>query len=205
MPHVYVIERDESLVKIGLSADPSVRVARLSAQGGFTPSRVWISLPTPDAKWFERAAHQDFAGYRGVGEWFSAGFDDVVDRLCSRLAEGVVVALPVPKKDLADYDMETVTGRVGCAMFARGVKQADLARACGISESAVSQWFGRNGSPKLEHLYPLADYLRVCPRWLATGSSADSADHLLTPLTHSQRAQALRMLEAYVKSCTSTN
>ena len=51
----------------------------------------------------------------------------------------------------------------------RGWK-ADLARQCGVSRPAISNWLsGRNKGINSSYLFAIADYFRVNARWLATG------------------------------------
>ncbi|UVH60636.1 helix-turn-helix domain-containing protein [Variovorax paradoxus] len=49
--------------------------------------------------------------------------------------------------------------------------QADLARRCGVTRPAITNWLsGRNKGIESTHLFAIADYFRVHPRWLATGA-----------------------------------
>jgi transcriptional regulator with XRE-family HTH domain len=51
-----------------------------------------------------------------------------------------------------------------------GITQADLARRCKITRSAVNQWFsGQTRNPKPEHIFVVSDHTGYAPRWLATG------------------------------------
>jgi transcriptional regulator with XRE-family HTH domain len=201
--HVYVIERDESLVKIGFSTNPTKRIGGISSQGGFSLTRVWMSLPNQNSKIIERAAHKNFADFRGIGEWFSARFDDVVSNISMQFSN--LISEKSTSNNISELDIKTITGRISYAMNIAGIKQIDIANHLNISCSAVSQWFSSSLTPKLDNLYPLADFLKVCPRWLATGTSEKSAAAILTPLTPSQRAQAILMLEAFAMSCAHDN
>ncbi|QSI31656.1 helix-turn-helix domain-containing protein [Variovorax sp. RKNM96] len=59
-------------------------------------------------------------------------------------------------------DLTTVSGRGW---------QADLARRCGVTRAAITNWLsGRNKGIESAHLFVIADYFRVHPRWLATGA-----------------------------------
>ncbi|MDQ0072713.1 transcriptional regulator with XRE-family HTH domain [Variovorax boronicumulans] len=50
--------------------------------------------------------------------------------------------------------------------------QADLARHCGVSRPAISNWLsGRNNGINSSYLFAIADYFRVHARWLATGDA----------------------------------
>ena len=58
-----------------------------------------------------------------------------------------------------------------------GLKQADLARAAGVSVAAVTQWeSGETKNLKHEHLFMIADLLKVDARKLALGEGAPSDD-----------------------------
>lgn len=52
------------------------------------------------------------------------------------------------------------------AMEANGRSAADVAKAMGITESAVSQWFAKDSGPKRDRLAALADYLETTVEWL---------------------------------------
>lgn len=68
-------------------------------------------------------------------------------------------------------DVETIADRIRSARIAAGFEtQVDLAKAMGLSKSAVNQWeVGKNENLKLAHLVKLADLCDVDIRWLATG------------------------------------
>lgn len=54
---------------------------------------------------------------------------------------------------------------------------AGLARACGITQPSVSDWFnGRTQALEGQNLVAAANYLRVNPEWLATGKGQRSAE-----------------------------
>jgi phage repressor protein C with HTH and peptisase S24 domain len=67
--------------------------------------------------------------------------------------------------------MSTFTERIREAMaLAHGVKQADLARACGISTASVNNWFsGLSKSLRGKNLLIVAEKLGVSPLWLSEG------------------------------------
>jgi transcriptional regulator with XRE-family HTH domain len=74
--------------------------------------------------------------------------------------------------------METMITRLFDAVAKRGeelgepISDADLARAVGVKQAAVFYWRENvTASLKSEHLFRLADYLHVDPRWLATGEA----------------------------------
>lgn len=73
--------------------------------------------------------------------------------------------MPTRKLDLRD--------RLQYAMELVGATPADLAKACHISRAAVSKWMrGGAGNLKNEHLFAVAEYCSVDPKWLGTGKGA---------------------------------
>ncbi|MCR6478181.1 helix-turn-helix domain-containing protein [Variovorax sp. ZS18.2.2] len=55
--------------------------------------------------------------------------------------------------------------------------QASLARRCGVTRAAITNWLsGRNKGIESTHLFAIADYFRVNPRWLATGAGPKWAE-----------------------------
>lgn len=57
-----------------------------------------------------------------------------------------------------------------------GFEIVDVAKACGVTISAVMQWeSGSTANIKLEPFFALADYLRVEPRWLGIGAGPKEA------------------------------
>lgn len=58
--------------------------------------------------------------------------------------------------------------RISATRRELGLRQADLANAAGVSEAAVSQWErDETKNLRLEHLFAVADLMKVNPRWLA--------------------------------------
>ena len=55
--------------------------------------------------------------------------------------------------------------------------QSSLARHCGVTRAAITNWLsGRNKGIESTHLFAIADYFRVNPRWLATGAGPKWAE-----------------------------
>ncbi|MGO4171590.1 GIY-YIG nuclease family protein [Bosea sp. TAF32] len=65
--HVYVIEAQIGLIKIGCSRWPAKRAAMVSAH---SPCPVRLVAVLDGGHPFERELHRRFAGSRGHGEWF---------------------------------------------------------------------------------------------------------------------------------------
>jgi len=68
--------------------------------------------------------------------------------------------------------MTTTLGeRLAYAIDETGVSQAEVARACGVTHSTVSQWVnGPTKNMKMAYIFAAADRLGVRDRWLAVGS-----------------------------------
>ncbi len=67
-------------------------------------------------------------------------------------------------------DAMAFADRLKLSRKAAGVTQQQLAEACGLTTAAVSKWEqGLTDSVLAANLYCVADFLRVDPRWLATG------------------------------------
>ncbi len=63
--------------------------------------------------------------------------------------------------------------RVALAIEHSGLSKSDMARRCGVSASAVTQWTtGETASIKPENLFALATESGVSARWIATGEGA---------------------------------
>ena len=188
--HVYVISRaSDGLVKIGRSNNPEQRIRNLSMQGGFEVLQMWVSLPLKSAKDAELAAHTALADKRRIGEWFDVPFEKAVNIVLARQDA------PNPIDGLADFSL-----RLKATIDQSGIKQVEIAQRLEITVQAVSQWTtGSSRNVNIKHLFTLADMLGVSARWLVTGKK-DASD-LISTLTPDQRAQALRMLQAFAESC----
>lgn len=61
--------------------------------------------------------------------------------------------------------------RVAAARKFAGLSQAALARAVGVSRSAISQWeLGRTGKLTSAHLLKVEEVTKVSARWIAEGA-----------------------------------
>ena len=66
--------------------------------------------------------------------------------------------------------METLQERIKAAMAAGSKTQTALAKACGISDAAVSKWIaGDTVELRSPHVFAVARLCKVDPEWLATG------------------------------------
>lgn len=99
-------------------------------------------------------------------------------------------------------EMEPWAHRIFARMNELGLKQTELARACGIKESSVSGWFGKGSRPTRmisgDNLVTVADFLDLKARWIITGKGAKSASDSrsqsvrLDPLMIAETHRALR-------------
>jgi transcriptional regulator with XRE-family HTH domain len=72
-------------------------------------------------------------------------------------------------------DVMSFATRLKEARKAAGLKQRELAQACGLTNRAVSAWEkGRADGMLAKHLSCVAEKLRVDPRWLAMGDIGNS-------------------------------
>lgn len=98
---VYVIEAGEKMVKIGLSIDPSYRLAQLQI-GSPTRLQLAYSLALQDAyaPLVEREAHQRLARLRSHGEWFSMS-SDAAAKIIVQVAQSIrpedIISLAAPQ------------------------------------------------------------------------------------------------------------
>lgn len=81
--------------------------------------------------------------------------------------------------------MQTFGERLERSLSAKGVSQADVARAAGIKDSSMSEWFADKVRPDYVKARPLlraAAFLDVSPTWLlfGTGERSPSAPAVLT-------------------------
>lgn len=71
--------------------------------------------------------------------------------------------------------MSDMGGRIRARREELGFEQPDLAKACGVSKSAISQWELGHSTPTGPNLVSCATFLRVRERWLTTGRGPKEA------------------------------
>jgi transcriptional regulator with XRE-family HTH domain len=189
--HVYVIERPDGLVKIGKSQDPEKRISAIECQGGFKTTKKWFSEPVDDYSFIENSAHVGLASFRKIGEWFSCSFVYAVDHVNTIINSGA-------KRSIKDWNI-----RIKQLRIKKGLSQHNLAELCNVNRVSVTLW--ETGSSKAidgKNLLMAADALGVSPYYIMFGFSLEEqASDIIKNLTKPQRAQALRMLEAFAASC----
>jgi transcriptional regulator with XRE-family HTH domain len=76
----------------------------------------------------------------------------------------------------------TPGARIREAMEGAGLKAKDLASACQVSESAVSQWLADLTKPSAENVFAIGDATGFSPRWIATEKGIKRAPKTLSVL-----------------------
>ena len=71
---IYIVEKQNGYVKIGVSTHPEERISRLEYMNGERFLKYWISQPTSSAYKIEKKLHNYFSSYRTLGEWFDIKF-----------------------------------------------------------------------------------------------------------------------------------
>lgn len=101
------------------------------------------------------------------------------------------------------FNMTTLKDRLESRLLLPGKNKTGLARACGVTPGAVTQWCdGSSANLRMENLVDAADYLECKIRWLATGkgreesslSRAERALLSLTPFLSPDQQEALVMV-----------
>lgn len=75
---VYVIERNDNYVKIGVSTNIKLRRRTLETQGGFVATRFFSGEKLSNGYQVERRVHEKLSAFRRIGEWFDIAFKDAV-------------------------------------------------------------------------------------------------------------------------------
>ena len=81
MQSIYVVEKENGVVKIGISQDAEKRVRALSKQGGFKIVNLFYTKPCSNAYEIEREMHTRYKESRIDGEWFDISFEKAVKSL----------------------------------------------------------------------------------------------------------------------------
>src|SRR5690606_23242866 len=72
--------------------------------------------------------------------------------------------------------MKSMSERIKYARTKAGLTQSDLAKWCGISRAAVSQWeAGSTKSPTSQNIFQIAKATGFNPEWLSTGKGSEQA------------------------------
>jgi hypothetical protein len=94
---IYVIRGDHGLIKIGVSSNPSARLARLRTASAVPLTIAYVGALRCNGYAVEAAAHETLAGYRQNGEWFNCPVDMAVAAIAAaayRLGEPIASGDP---------------------------------------------------------------------------------------------------------------
>ena len=208
--HIYAVERPDGLVKIGVTANPQSRIAALASQGGYKPSRAWVSTPIENARRAENLAHKTLAPHNKAGEWFSVDFDYAVTFVSGIVTNSDRAELKGANVSAIEFSkrLTFALDRIGFAAKHHG-RSAQLAKLFGVTQQACNYWLTGQKFPGIENIARIADLCQVSIDWLITGTESapnrSEADVILSKLSMEQQAQALRMLEAFAASTREMN
>lgn len=72
----------------------------------------------------------------------------------------------------------TIAKRIAASLASKGMTRAELARACGVTKAAVTQWMSSETKAlKASSIIAIANALDVSPAWLETGKGSMAAPH----------------------------
>jgi hypothetical protein len=94
---IYVIRGDHGLIKIGISTNPSARLAQLQTASPSALSFAYIAALRCDGRAVEAEAHRTLAAHRRNGEWFDVSPDMAVAAIAAaayRLSEPIASGDP---------------------------------------------------------------------------------------------------------------
>ena len=80
-------------------------------------------------------------------------------------------------------------------MIKKGVKQADITRATGITSSVLSRYLSGINSPTADNLCAIGKFLGVPAEWLQTGSDAPESIKGDQGIPSSERKQFQKIVE----------
>jgi hypothetical protein len=85
---VYIIKNNTTgFVKIGVTNDLKRRLNLLSTSCGCEMTLIYYTPPINNFSKIELNMHEDFSGYRGIGEWFDVDEKMVIKKLKSRSSD----------------------------------------------------------------------------------------------------------------------
>ena len=87
MEQIYILKRDDGLIKIGRSINAEYRVDSIASIGGFKVESTFYSAPCSNGSVIEKNMHNHFKKYRVKGEWFDVDFSECVNYLQSVYAK----------------------------------------------------------------------------------------------------------------------
>ena len=91
--------------------------------------------------------------------------------------------------------MPNFPNRLRRTMIKKGVKQADITRATGITSSVLSRYLSGINSPTADNLCAIGKFLGVPAEWLQTGSDAPESIKGDQGIPSSERKQFQKIIE----------
>lgn len=76
---VYVLERNDNNVKIGVSKNINLRKRTIETQGGFVATRFFSGEKLSNGYQVECRVHEKLSAFRRIGEWFNISFEAAVE------------------------------------------------------------------------------------------------------------------------------
>jgi phage anti-repressor protein len=77
LAHIYAVQNELGLVKIGFAHNPAKRFKTIEANSGLKIVESYVSPVCFNFAEIEKSLHNQFAAYRKAGEWFSVDFNTV--------------------------------------------------------------------------------------------------------------------------------
>lgn len=100
---IYIIQKDNELIKVGVSINPSERIAYLQRMGGFNALKTELFGPVHNGFNVENLIHKKLNSYRVIVEWFKVSYEVAVE-----IAKNIVKEYGITKalKDDKDCDFD---------------------------------------------------------------------------------------------------
>jgi hypothetical protein len=95
---IYIVQADNGMLKIGVSTNPSARLAQLRTASAVPLTIAYVGALRCDGYTVEAEAHRTLAGYCQNGEWFNCPVDMAVPAIAAaayRLGEPIASGDPV--------------------------------------------------------------------------------------------------------------
>lgn len=153
--HIYFLRRASGgPIKIGFSIDPWDRIKGL--QTGCSDDLVFLGVlsGTMDD---ELDLHEGFTKYRGRGEWFEPAQEilEFISENCHALEKPEVQEkVRRPRKGLSPLELDLFKN-VAYEIFGKRAAKRETARAAGVTEKAVENWFTGASTPGFDSLTAL--------------------------------------------------
>jgi hypothetical protein len=121
---LYVIKGDRGLVKIGMTTNPTARLAQLRSALSLPLEFAWIGASEGRTIAIEREAHSMLAQYRRNGEWFEISPDaavGAVNAAAYRLGQSVLGMTPERAEEIVQIARGQTTIKPTSALARAGI------------------------------------------------------------------------------------